>query len=182
MKSLYSGCIWEKTQKMDSVDSFLSTTASHLTTAQRAAHLACFCSYWWTCARCPQVCTGWDEKVHFDCIVLPGGFFFPSPSACLLLVVTKFGCPCWRGNFCFWTTEFFICSDQISCKKEEANKWSICMPCSHSACRGLEGTRALYSYHLVVSRCFSGGQFTCLSASGHALRLACSRCLNMHVC
>lgn len=109
-------------------------------------------------------------------------FFFPSPSACLLLVVTKFGCPCWRGNFCFWTTEFFICSDQISCKKEEANKWSICMPCSHSACCGLEGTKALYSYHLVVSRCFSGGQFTCLPASGHALRLACSRCLNMHVC
>ena len=106
------------------------------------------------------------------------------PPACLLAFSSyKVWVHGWRGNFCFWTTEFFICSDQISCEKEEANKWSSCMPCSHSACRGLEGTKALlYSYPLVVSRCFSGGQFTCLPASGHVLRLACSQCLNMHVC
>lgn len=108
----------------------------------------------------------------------------PPPTACLLAFSSyKVWVHGWRGNFCFWTTEFFICSDQISCEKEEANKWSSCMPCSHSACRGLEGTKALlYSYPLVVSRCFSGGQFTCLPASGHVLRLACSQCLNMHVC
>lgn len=118
---------------------------SHLATPQRAAHLGCLCSYWWTCACCPQVCTGRDEKVHFDCIVLPGGSPPLRLLACLLLVVTKFGRTGWRGDFCFWTTEFFICSDQISCEKEEANKWSSCMPCSHSACRGLEGTKALYT-------------------------------------
>lgn len=64
---------------------------------------------------------------------LPGGFFAPPLLACLLLLVTKFGCTRWRRNFCFWTTEFFICSGKISCEKEEANTWSSCLPCSHSA-------------------------------------------------
>ena len=44
------------------------------------------------------MCTGWDEKVHFDCIVLPGGSP-PPPLACLLLVVTKFGCTAGEGIF-----------------------------------------------------------------------------------
>lgn len=82
------------------------------------------------------------------CILIALCFLVAPPPrllACLLLVVTKFGRTGWRGDFCFWTTEFFICSDQISCEKEEANKWSSCMPCSHSACRGLEGTKALYT-------------------------------------
>lgn len=123
---------------------------------------------------------GWEGAFWLHC----ASWWLPPATACLLAFSSyKVWVHGWRGNFCFWTTEFFICSDQISCEKEEANKRSSCMPCSHSACRGLEGTKALlYSYPLVVSRCFSGGQFTCLPASGHVLRLACSQCLNMHVC
>lgn len=157
--------------------------ASHLRHSPAAAHLACFCSYWWTCACWPTGVhrVGWEGAFWLHCA--SWWLFFPS-LLCLLLVVTKFGCPCWRGNFCFWTTEFFICSDQISCKKEEANKWSICMPCSATVLScGLEGTRALFL--LLPFGCVTllfRRAVHLLFASGYALRLACSRCLNMHVC
>lgn len=68
-------------------DSLLSTRAFTLTMPQRAAHLACFRSCWWTCARCPQVCSGRDEEVHFYCIVASWWLFCP-PSACLLAFIS----------------------------------------------------------------------------------------------
>ena len=147
MKSLYNGCIWEKTQRMDSVDSFLSTTAF------TPGHAPACSSPWLPLLLLVDMCmlptgvhrAGWEGAFWLHC----ASWWLPPPPACLLacllLVVTKFGRTGWRGDFCFWTTEFFICSDQISCEKEEANKWSSCMPCSHSACRGLEGIKALYT-------------------------------------
>ena len=156
-----------------------------LTTPQRAAHLACFRSCWWTCAH-PQVCSGLDEEVHFYCIV--ASWWLPPPPAGLLAFISyKVWVHPLRGNFCFWTTEFSICSGKISYEKEEANKWSSRMPCSHSAwCRGLGGSEALCFHPLVGSHCFSGGQFTCLPTSRLAAEVSmqpvCEHACMLEVC
>ena len=181
MSSLHGWCLWEKIQRMGPVDSLLSTTAS-------TPHPAPACSspcllpllLLDVCMPTGVLRVGWGGAFLLHCGFLVAS---PSPAGLLAFISYKVWVHPLRGNFCFWTTEFSICSGKISCEEEEANKWSSRMPCSHSAwCRGLGGSQALCFHPLVGSHCFSGGQFTCLPASRLALRLACSRCVNMHVC
>lgn len=100
MRSLYCGCIWEKTHKMNSVDSALSVMAFTLPSpgVQLTGFLllppmeACMLS-----ANAQIV--EWDGAFLVSGGFLVAFFFFffnPLLFACLLLVVRKFRCTSWR--------------------------------------------------------------------------------------
>lgn len=113
-------------------------------------------------------------------------FFFSSSAcllACLLLVVTKCRCTSWRERvFASGLRNPSFAQVRSAVRRKKLINGIAARLAA--TVLGVVGWKALRHFppSLQLCHCFSGERFTCLPASGHAPRLACSRCLSVPVC